>query len=198
MKRRIFEEKLYLYIKGELSDTEMKEMRTEIEKSPDSKLLYEKMNGFLKDSKQLLKKVEIKHFETGRIIQIHNKAKTQHHHNVKIFQPLTAAALLLLILGLIYIFFKPNIIRMDRQDGQNNEILTADQKMKESAKETTANSINEKGISNRIVQHAESMTANLADKSGQNSLIADYAPVKRIVYLTDNPKVKIYWMTKSN
>lgn len=198
MKRRIFEEKLYLYIKGELSEHEMKDMKIEIAKSPDSKMLYEKMSGFLQDSKQLIKKVEIKQFEHGRILQIKSKFKTQHHHRTKTFKLLAAAASFLLTLGLIYIFLENNMIRIDQQAEQDNENLIADQKIRESDKETTSSSFTEKTISKRISQRTKSMTANLTIRSTQNSLIADSAPVKRIVYLTDDPKVKIYWMTESN
>lgn len=198
MKRKIFEEKLYLYIKGELAESEMKEMKTEIAKSSESRFLYEKMDGFLRDSKQLLKKVEITKFETSRIVEIGRTTKTEHQYRVKIFQPLAMAASFLLILGLLYIFLEHNIIHNDRQPGKDNETLIADQKSKESAKETTASSVNEKANSKRNTLPVESMTANLTTKSGQNSLITDSAPVRRIVYLTDDPKVKIYWMTESN
>jgi hypothetical protein len=191
MKRKKFEERLYLFIKGELSEPEMIEMKSEIDRSPERKMLYEKMCGFLKDSKRLLKKLEIIQFENKCIVKFNHEAQKERHKKIVILKSLSAAASLLLIAGLIYISIEHNGNLIDPLNRNNIGDLAVNDKH---STDTTQNKSEASAQPDDVSKQIKNMTAELNIKSGQKTSVIESPPVKRIVYLTDDPKVKIYWM----
>lgn len=193
MNKRKFDEKLYLYIKGELTDKEMSEMKKEIGKSDENRMLYENMKAFLQDSKQLLKEIKPAPLKNRKIINIREKTAPDRSKKFRKFiQPLAAAASFLLLLSIIYIFTKDNIPVIQektKKDISIGETITA-------AKEISKTTSHERGNNNLKNDKEKKSGANVIENMfAQNQTPLDSANVKRIVYLTDDPKVKIYWIT---
>lgn len=192
MNKRNFDEKLYLYIKGELTDKEMSEMKKEIGKSDENKKLYENMKTFLQDSKQLLKEIRPAPLRNGKIINIREKTSPDHNKKIgKYIQPLAAAASFLLLLSIIYIFTKDNIPVIQektKKDISIGETIAA-------VKEISKTASQERGKNSLKNDKEKKSGANVIENMfAQNQTPLDSGNVKRIVYLTDDPKVKIYWI----
>lgn len=199
MRRKKFEDMLYLYVRGELSESEMREMRSEIESSAESRMLYEKMKSFLKDSKKLFKEVKVKQFQAPAAIhEFRKKAEVNKSFSIRNFQKLAVAASLLLMCGLIFILLKNNSSVFDQKDVQKKENLITEKKEVNSDTKMESVPVQEITKKKHISRPPGEMTASLS--TGLKNALGNInpAPVKRVVYLTDDPKVKIYWIAELN
>lgn len=199
MRRKKFEDKLYLYVRGELPKSEMREMKSEIERSAESRMLYEKMNSFLKDSKKLFKEIKVKQINASATVEeFRNKTEVRKNFSGRYFQKLAVAASLLLMFGLIFVLVKNTAPVFDKKDVQKKENLIIEKKEVNSNPKMESVPAQEKTKKKHFSRPSQEMTANLSPKLRNVLGNINPAPVKRIVYLTDDPKVKIYWITELN